>query len=105
MGVILKLVSPDYRISQPSPSTTSPAVETDALTVSLIDCIKVSFSVGPVMDVLVGNEARLPLEYADLRQVKAFFLFRYCFFLSTLHGNFAKSRLCFCLFISFHNFI
>ena len=71
MGVILKLVSPDYRISQPSASSSTP-VETDALSVSLVDCIKVSFCVGPVVDILSGNEARLPLEYPDLRQVNAF---------------------------------
>ena len=72
MGVILKLVSPDYRISQPSASaSTSTPVETDPLSVTLVDCIKVSFCVGPVMDILSGNEARLPLEYPDLRQVKS----------------------------------
>eukprot|EP01032_Pedospumella_encystans_P023041 gene23041-26095_t len=70
MGVILKLVSPDYRISQPSTSTTSLA-ETYPFSVSLVDCIKVSFCVGPVVDILSGNEARLPLEYPDLQQVIA----------------------------------
>lgn len=71
VGVILKLVSPDYRISHPSAA--APA-ETDALLVCLVDCIKVSFAVGPVVDILSGNEARLPLEYPDLRQVYVFFV-------------------------------
>lgn len=81
--MILKLVSPDYRISQPVTSV-PPTAQTAALPITLMDCMKVSYSVGPVVDILLGNEARLPLEYSDLRQVCNALSFMYFVFIVSL---------------------
>ena len=68
-GIIIKLVSPDYRTSLPTTSST--AVKSTALSLCLVDCVKVSFSVGAVVDAIAGNEARLPLQFHELQQVIA----------------------------------
>lgn len=64
--MILKLVSPEFRTSLPQSHTLAAEA---ALSLGLVDCIKVSFSVGAVVDVVRGSEVRLPLQYHELQQV------------------------------------
>jgi len=70
-GIIIKLVSPDYRTSLPTTASSATTVETAALSLRLADCVKVSYSVGAVVDTIAGNEARLPLQFHELQQVIA----------------------------------
>lgn len=95
-GVIIKLVSPDYRTSEEALSTSSTtattttseestksteAVETGALSVRLQEGIKVSFSAGAVLEVVAGTEARLPLQYHELQQVTCALNLNFLYFL------------------------
>ena len=98
MGIVLKIVSKDYRVSQdchmayspvpPSHTSNNSATTTTTATAAnananananalrepvsrLSPCLKISYQVGSVLDIIKGNEARVPLLFHELRGLES----------------------------------
>lgn len=68
MGIVVKIVSRDFRASQPcTPTDALPDV--NPIRVNLKPCLKVSYHKGRLFKILSGNEARVPLLHHQLRAV------------------------------------
>jgi hypothetical protein len=78
MGVVLKIVSKDFRSSAADLAAgnahpTTPALGEQPLRVSLQSGVKVAFLCGRVLDIFSGVEARIPLQMHELQEVIVLF--------------------------------
>jgi hypothetical protein len=62
--VAIKLVNKDCRAA-----LSAVGINSSVSVLTYMDCVKVSFAVGDMIDVLAGNEARIPLQYHEFRQI------------------------------------
>lgn len=65
--MVLKIISKEYRAGVPSTAT---ANSTSTSSSMLARGVKLSYVVGDVLTTLSGTEARVPLQYHELQEVR-----------------------------------